>query len=85
MGSLKEEWMDAQEELRDKKLGKILGISYNELMQLEHEPEEDTDNDGNIIALVVYFGEKSQKHILAKVKPLLNGAKSVTLDPNIFY
>ncbi len=82
MGSMKEEWMDAQEEQRDKRLAKIVGISYDELMQLKHELHEETDNDGNVIALVVSFCKDSPKHILAKIKPLLNGGKCVSLDPN---
>lgn len=82
MGSMKEEWMDAQEEQRDKKLAKIVGISYDELMQLQHELYEETDNDGNVIALVLSFCKDSQKHILAKIKPLLNGGKSLSIDPN---
>ncbi len=62
----KEKWMDAQEEQRDKRLANIVGINYDELMQLEHELHEETDNDENIIALIVAFSKVSPKHILEK-------------------
>src|SRR6266404_672600 len=83
MGSMKEELLDRLEESRDRKLADILGLSYVELQQLDHELEPREDKDGNVVELLVHFGESAPKHILAKVQPALDGSKTAHLDPNV--
>jgi len=81
---MKDELFDRLEESHDKKLADILGLTYDELQQLDHDVDEVTDNDGNVIAILVHFSKSAPKHILAKVQPPLDGSKTARLDPYVF-
>ena len=57
MGSMKEEWMQRQEDERNEKLATFLGITYDELQQTNWELNENTNDDGLIYGLLVKFDE----------------------------
>ncbi|RAJ72801.1 hypothetical protein CLV59_1143 [Chitinophaga dinghuensis] len=69
---------------QDQKLANSLGISYEELQQTEWELFVVVDDGNNIVEIplevIVRFGEKSPKHILAKIKGL-NEDNEVSLSP----
>lgn len=80
MGRAKEMWMEMQEQASDEKLAQTLGISYEELCNLEWDIEADTSNDGLIYDYRIEFSANSPKHILDKIDGLEDGCR-VYLQP----
>ncbi len=81
MGSMKEEWMQRQEDERNEKLARLLGITYDELQQTVWELDDNTSDDGLINGLLVKFDENnSPPEILKKIKRL-DENNTVWFDP----
>ncbi|MCL2413582.1 MAG: hypothetical protein FWC98_05545 [Bacteroidales bacterium] len=64
MGSAKEMLQERQEQEKQKRLAKKLGITYGELLKLNY--DEDIDDYGFIT--IVFNTEDSPKHIFNKIK-----------------
>lgn len=81
MGYWKDIAIDMQEQESDRHLADLLGISYNELTELEYEIETDQSKDGLIYNYRVEFDtDNSPEHILKKVKNIEDGCR-VYLQP----
>lgn len=75
MGSLKDEMFENDEHKRDVKLAGVLGITVDELSQLNYEFDENTGNDDSIYGYTVQFDtESSPKRILDKIQDLNDGS-----------
>ena len=82
MGSMKEEWMQRQEDERNEKLATFLGITYDELQETNWELNENTSDDGLVYGLIIKFDEdNSAPEILKKIKRL-DENNTVSFDPN---
>lgn len=77
---MKDLLFDRMEENRYQELANVLGISYDELQQTEFEIDDDTNNDGLVVNLIVRFDESSPINILQKIKGL-DGDNCVYLSP----
>ncbi len=55
MSRIKEYMAEVQEQKDDERLAKILGITYDELMQLDHEIHTEQSGDGLVYNYVVEF------------------------------
>jgi hypothetical protein len=75
MGRVKEMWMEMQERSQDENLAKSLGISYNELAELDWSIEADTSDDGLIYGYRIEFSENSPQSILSKIDGLEDGCR----------
>lgn len=81
MGHWKEVAMEMQEQESDRRLADMLGLTYDELTELDYEIETDESNDGLIYNYRVEFDiDNSPAHILSKVKNLEDGCR-VYLQP----
>ena len=81
MGHWKEIAIEMQELESDRHLADLLGISYDELTELDYKIETDESNDGLVYNYIVEFNiENSPKHILQKIKNLEDGCR-VYLQP----
>lgn len=54
-------------------LAKALGITYEELAELELELVEDTDEEGLVISTTVFFEEGNPPEIMAKIAGVVDG------------
>ena len=73
--------MKMQEQESDRHLADLLGLTYDELTELDYEIETDQSNDGLIYNYRVEFDvDNSPNHILKKVKNLKDGCR-VYLQP----
>lgn len=76
MGYWKEIAMEMQEQEDDRHLADLLGITYDELTELDYEIETDQSKDGLIYNYRVKFDiDNSPKHILSKIKNLEDGCR----------
>jgi hypothetical protein len=50
-----------------------LGITYEELSELELEVVEDTDEEGTVISLTVFFEDGNPPEIMAKIAGVVDG------------
>jgi hypothetical protein len=80
MGKVKEWFQEIQEQEYDRRIAKILDISYDELMELEWEIETDQNKDDLIFNYRIEFSEDSPKEILSKINRLDDGCR-VYLQP----
>ncbi len=81
MGQWKEIAIEMQLQNRDRHLADLLGISYDELTELEYEIETDESKDGLIYNYRVEFDiDNSPIRILQKIKNLEDGSR-VYLQP----
>lgn len=71
---------EMQEEARNRNLARILGITYEELGQLEYNIETDESDEGLIYQHRVEFSANSPKTILQKIGQLEDGCR-VSLLP----
>jgi hypothetical protein len=67
---------DDRAELED--LAVRLGITYDELVELELEIVEDIDEEGRVISATVFFEEGNPPDIMAKIAGVVDG--QLTLD-----
>ena len=75
MGRAKEMMMELQEQAEDRHLAKLLGISYDDLMELTWEIDTDSSNEGLVYCYIVEFSEDSPKNILIKIDRIEDGNK----------
>lgn len=64
MSSLKEEWMESQQEQVDREHAKKLGLTYDEFCEMDLHSIDDSDNNGT---LVFQFTKESPAHLLKKI------------------
>lgn len=67
MSSGSERMIEIQQEGDDQHLAKKLGITYEELLQLDHEIDPEQSNDGFVYSYIIKFGKEAPKEILDKV------------------
>lgn len=76
MGHWKEIAIEMQKQESDRHLADLLGITYDELTELDYELEIDQSKDGLIYNYRVEFDvDNSPKHILKKIKNLEDGCR----------
>lgn len=76
MGHWKEIAIEMQEQKGDRHLADLLGITYDELTELDYEIETDQSKDGLIYNYRVEFDiDNSPKHILSKIRNLEDGCR----------
>ncbi len=71
------------EACRDAILARELGITVDELLQLDFEVTEEGSDDGVPYYILVQFGNEAPQEILDKIEGL-EGGRSVRLDLNAF-
>jgi hypothetical protein len=74
---------DIYEEQRNHKLAEILGISYDEVVELDPEVHERTSNDGVLYGFYIEFDENSPKHIVDKISGV-DSTGTLYIDANAF-
>ncbi|PHM11081.1 hypothetical protein [Nostoc sp. 'Peltigera malacea cyanobiont' DB3992] len=74
---------EMQEKLANQKLASELGISYDELLELEWDIDTNESDDGLIYEYIVTFSEESPKKILNKIEGIEDGY-IVRLQPSSF-
>lgn len=67
MGSASERMIEIQQEQADRRLAESLGITYDELLELDHEIDTEESNDGLIYNYIIRFKEDAPREILDKV------------------
>lgn len=80
MGKMKEVLIELQDQAEERHLAKLLGISYNDLLQLEWRLESEKTIDGLIQRYRIDFSDSSPEGILDKIERLEDGY-TVYLDP----
>lgn len=80
MGRVKEYMMELEEQAYERHLAKLLGISYDDLIQLEWKIETDESKDGLIYSYRIEFTEDSTQEILSKIERLEDNCR-VYLEP----
>src|SRR5882672_6601783 len=80
MGRMKELMIERMEQEDDRSLAKKLGITYEELIQLNHTIDTEESKDGLVYNYIVSFDDDAPRHILDKVKGL-DGNNTVWLAP----
>ncbi|HZK88244.1 MAG TPA: hypothetical protein VFC27_03735, partial [Anaerovoracaceae bacterium] len=80
---MKDEMIEMQQDKDAQKLAKILGITYEQLMQLDYEIDTNESSDGLIYNYIVEFGDNDPKEILDKIIGL-EDRKRVWLTPWVF-
>ncbi len=81
MGNPIVEMMNMQEDSRNEKLARILGVSYDELEQTKWKLDEEKSEEGLVHHLLIVFEKNSPRNILDKIKGL-DENDTVWLDPN---
>ncbi|MCY7324394.1 MAG: hypothetical protein LH660_21985 [Phormidesmis sp. CAN_BIN36] len=64
---------EMQEKWRDQKLAAALGISYDDLLELEWSLDPNEGHDGALHGYMVTFSEESPKKILNKIVGIRDG------------
>ena len=54
-------------------LARLLGITYDELCELELEVVEDSDEDGKVFSMTVFFEDGNPPEIMAKIAGVVDG------------
>ena len=67
MSSGTERMIEMQQDKYDRNLAKKLGITYDEIHQLDHEIDTEESNDGLVYNQIVRFSDNAPKEILDKV------------------
>ena len=67
MSSGSDRMIEMQQEQDDRRLAKKLGITYDELLELDHEIDTEESNDGLVYNYILKFGDEAPKEILDKV------------------
>ncbi len=75
MGHWKDIAMEMDDSKNDARLASILGISQDELDQLDYEIETDTGNDDAVYGYRVEFADSSPQNILNKIERLEDGCR----------
>lgn len=80
MGRMKDLLIQRMNESDEEQLAHKLGITYDELMQLNHKVDTEESDDGIVYNYIISFDPDSPKEILSKVKGL-DSSNSVWLSP----
>ncbi len=72
MSSGSERMIEKQQENFDKHLARYLGITYNELSELDYEMDTEESNDGLVYNYIIKFRKDAPKEILAKIQGIEN-------------
>ena len=67
MGNLKDLILEKQDEESNKRLAKILGITYDELNELDFEINQEESEDGLIYHYIISFAVNDPVEILKKI------------------
>lgn len=67
MSSGSERMIEMQQENDDRNLAKKLGITYDELLQLDHQIDTEESNDGHVYNYILKFSNDAPKEILDKI------------------
>lgn len=67
MGSMKDRMIEMQQETDDRELAKKLGITYDELLELDHEIDTEESEDGLIYNYIIRFRDDAPREILDKI------------------
>lgn len=59
---------DKLSEDRDRRLARVLGLSFNELSMTDFVIDTDVNNDGFVYGLIIKFSDSTPKYILNKIK-----------------
>lgn len=78
MSTTKDYWFDKIETQRNYKLAKLLGITADELEQIEYHIESDTSNDGFLYGYIVQFDNDNDPSIMNKIKGLTSNYVSLS-------
>lgn len=68
MGSGSEHMIEMQKEKSDKELAKKLGITYDELLELDYEIDTEESEDGLIYNYIIGFSDDAPREILDKIQ-----------------
>ena len=80
-GSAKDILFDIQQERGDREIAKKLGITYEELTELDYEVEDGhTSSDGMIYYYIIKFSRNSPKEIIEKIKGVTEGFDGYELE-----
>ncbi|MBL6987852.1 MAG: hypothetical protein ISR72_12615 [Methylobacter sp.] len=74
---------EKQEEIADRHLASELGMTYEELCELEWDIDTNESNDGLVYEYIVTFTDSSPRNILDKIEGLEDG-RVVRLSPSVF-
>jgi hypothetical protein len=80
MGRMKDLLIDRMNESDEEQLAHKLGITYDELMELNHKVETEESDDGIVYNYIITFDPNAPKKILSKIKKL-DGSNAVLLSP----
>lgn len=70
MSKAKDEAIERQQIEHDKKIATHIGITYDELTELDYSINENTSDDGVIYDIYISFGNDNPKKIMGKIKNL---------------
>ena len=70
MGHMKDIMIDNLNDERDKKIAELLGLTFDELSDLDYSFETDESEDGLIYNYRIEFAKNSSKRILKKIKKI---------------
>jgi hypothetical protein len=80
MGRMKDLLIERMQESDEEQLAHKLGITHDELIQLNHKVDTEESDDGVVYNYIISFDPDSPKEILSKIKGL-DGSNSVWLSP----
>lgn len=68
-----DEELSADERAHLESLARLLGITYDELGELEMEVIEDSDGEGRVFAMTIEFDPGNPPEIMAKIAGVVDG------------
>jgi|SRR5690606_31833957 len=80
MGRVKDLMIERHEQADDRLLAEVLGIAYEELIQLEWEIKETKNAEGFVYEYLLEFSDDSSSEILGKIDRVESG-KTVRISP----
>lgn len=82
---MKEELIERQQEDFDKVLAEKLGITYDELLELEYEINDNESEDGLLYNHYIIFSSESNQEVLEKVRKKNNFNGDTYIVPVNFF
>lgn len=80
MGSLSDQMIDNENEKFERKLAITLGLSYEELQQLDYEIDTDESDDGLIYQYIIKIKDSSPADIVRKIIGLENNQVWLSIE-----
>lgn len=74
MGSMKDYWIDQIEAKRERRIAEALGITEEELEQIQYEINGDYSKDGLLYGYIVQFDDDNNPSIMEKINGLTSGS-----------